>query len=33
MKLYNLLMVMYLLLAVTSCGKNKKLSHSNLHYS
>jgi YhcH/YjgK/YiaL family protein len=30
MKLYNLLMVMYLLLAVTSCGKNKKLSHSKI---
>ena len=31
MKLYNLLMVMYLLLAVTSCGKNKKLSLTLIH--
>lgn len=30
MKLYNLLMVMYLLLAITSCGKSKKLSHSKI---
>ena len=30
MKLYNLLIVMYLLLAATSCGKSNKLSHPKI---